>query len=288
VNNESSPDTGKKPLSSHGRLLDSEQFPMLQDMPSVMIGVLNAGSNLMHVSDGVELLQEGNTTHDLYFIASGTVAITKHSENGDVELRRLGAGDVFGEFGTLRGKARFASVRTIELSHIIRVKFSELQKVLEFDPAFRARLTQLMNSRILLSFIATHPAFKGLSEAAVIDLADRLSLRFVAQDEPIFMQGERIDAPCMMVSGEATVRVDGEMEMLLALRRDKEFIGAARDKDGNAVYSAVASEDADLLILDDAAMSMLRSHSPAVADHLEELITEQSARTFDQIAKFTA
>ncbi|MDQ6966173.1 MAG: Crp/Fnr family transcriptional regulator, partial [Mariprofundaceae bacterium] len=176
MNNNSSPDADRKPLSSHGQLLDSEQFPMLQGMPSVMIGVLNAGSNLMHVSDGVELLQEGNTTHDLYFIASGTVAITKHSENGDVELRRLGAGDVFGEFGTLRGKARFASVRTIELSHIIRVKFSELQKVLEYDLDFRARLTQLMNSRILLSFIVTHPAFNGLSDAAVIDLADRLSL----------------------------------------------------------------------------------------------------------------
>ncbi len=282
-----SPDTMKK-LSSHGRLLDSEHFPMLQGMSPVMIGILNNASNLMHVSEDVELLHEGDTTHDLYFIASGCVSIAKRVGNGEKMLRKLGSGDVFGEFGTLRSKARFASVHTHELSIIIRVKAAAAQQVLEVDATFRERMMQLMNKRILLSFISSHPVFQELSDAAVIDLADTLNLRFVAQDNPIFMQGEPIEAPGMIVSGEATVRIDRDVQVLLEMRRSNEIIGAARDKAGLAVYSALASSDTDLLTLDEAAMALLRSHSAAVADHVEQLIAEQAAKTFKRIAKFSS
>ncbi len=288
MSNNTSPDISKEQMSSHGRLLDNEQFPILKGMSPVMIGILNNASNLMHVSEDVELLHEGDTTHELYFIASGAVSITKRGGSGDKVLRQLGSGDVFGEFGTMRGKGRFASVRTLELSHIIRVKVTALQQVLEFDPVFSKRLAQLMNKRILLSFISSHPAFDGLSNDAVIDLANTLSLRFVAQDNPIFMQGERLDAPSIIVSGEATVRMDGDVQVLLAIRRDNELIGAARDKEGQAVYSAVASEDADLLILDAAAISLVRAHSVEVADHLEKLIVEQAAKTLKRIASFSS
>jgi CRP-like cAMP-binding protein len=282
-----SPDTMKK-LSSHGRLLDSEHFPILQGMSPVMIGILNNASNLMHVSEDVELLHEGDTTHDLYFIASGCVSIAKHVGKNEKMLRKLGSGDVFGEFGTLRGKARFASVHTHELSVIIRVKAAAARQVLEIDETFRERLEQLMDKRILLSFISSHPVFQDLSDTAVINLSDTLNLRFILQENPIFIQGERIDAPSMIVSGEATVRMDGDVQVLLEMRRSNEIIGAARDKSGLAVYSALASSDTDLLILDEAAMALLRSHSAAVADRLEQLIAECAANTFKRIAKFSA
>jgi len=145
-----------------------------------------------------------------------------------------------------------------------------------------------MNRRILLSFIASHPVFQGLSDDAVIDLADALHLRFAAQDDPIFMQGEKLDAPCMIVSGEATVRMDSDVQVLLEMLRDNDVLGAAIDEAGLAVYSAIASSDTDLLILDDAAMSLLRSHSAPVADHLEQLITERAAKTFARIKQFSS
>ena len=288
MNNDLSPEIARKPLSSHGRLLNSEQFPILKGMSPVMIGILNHASNLMHVSEGVELLHEGDTTNDLYFIVSGAVSITKHVGNGEKTLRKLGGGDVFGEFGTLRNKARFASVHTHELSLVIRVKASAVQQVLEVDAVFRERLIQLMNKRILLSFISTHPVFHELSDESAIELAETLRLRFVAQEDPIFMQGGLLHASGLIVSGEATVRMDGDVQVLLEMRRSNEIIGAAKDKAGLAVYSAIANSDTELLILDDAAMDLLRSHSTVVADHLQELITQRAEKTFARIAKFSA
>jgi len=277
-----------KKLSSHGRLLDSEHFPILQGMSPVMIGILNNSSNLMHVSEDVELLHEGDTSHDLYFIASGCVSIAKHVGDGEKMLRKLGSGDVFGEFGTLRGKARFASVHTHELSLIIRVKAAAARQVLEIDAIFRERLMQLMNKRILLSFISSHPVFQELNDAAVIDLADTLNLRFVAHDNPIFMQGEKVDAASMIISGGATVRIDEDVQVLLEMRRGNEIIGAAHDKAGLAVYSAITTSDTDLLILDDTAIALVRSHSTEVANHLEQLMNERAEKTVKRIAKFSS
>lgn len=92
----------------------------------------------------------------------------------------------------------------------------------------------------------------------------------------------------MIVSGEATVRMDSDVQVLLEMLRDNDVLGAAIDEAGLAVYSAIASSDTDLLILDDAAMSLLRSHSAPVADHLEQLITERAAKTFARIKQFSS
>jgi len=280
---DSTPNTGKKHLSSRGRLLDEAHFPILQGIAPILINILNSASNLMHVSEGVELLHEGDTTHDLYFIESGSVAIAKHAECGDKMLHELGAGDMFGEFGTLRGKVRFASVYTLEMSRIIRVKQEALKQVLELDATFRERLTQLMNHRMLSSFISSHPVFRDLSEHAIIELSDTLPLRLVAYDHFVFRQGELLDAACMIVSGEAELHSDGDVEVLLGVRRDNDILGAARDESGRAIYSAYASSDMELFELDQVALSLLRSLSAKVADQLDELLAQWAANTFNGI-----
>jgi len=266
-------------------MLDSERFPILQGMAPILIEILNNSSNLMHVSEDVELLHEGDTAHDLYFIESGAVAIAKHVQDGNKRVRELGDGDVFGEFGTLRGKVRFASVYTTEISRIIRVKLAALQQVLEIDTGFHDRLTRLMNQRMLSSFISSHKAFEGLSKDTLAELADTLSLRFIAEDEPIFKQGESLDAAYMIVSGEAEVRLDGDVEMLLEVRRDNDVLGGTKDSEGYASYSAYASSDADLLVLDRAALDLVGGHSPEVAAHLESFIAQRAAKTLKRIGK---
>jgi len=281
--NNSTPDIGDKEPASHGRLLSGDQFPILKGMSPVLIGILNNASNLIHVSEDVELLREGDTTRDLYFIAFGAASITKRDGSGVVELCRLGNGDVLGEFAILRGWARFASVRTLKLCHIIRVNGEAVEQVIQVDADFRERLTQLMRKRILSSFLIRHPVFQSLSEAAVSDVAESLNFRFVKKGEQIFEQGSCLDAPCMIISGEATVSVEGAAPVLLEVLRDKDVIGAAIDEKGRSVCSAVATSDTDLLVLDNEALSLFRSHSSHIANQLEQLIAQRAADTFKRI-----
>jgi len=272
----STPSTDKKRLSSQSKLLDGERFPILQGMAPLLIDILNGASNLMHVSEGVELLHEGDSTHDLYFIETGSVIIAKHAEGGDKMLPRLSAGDMFGEFGTLRGKARFASVHTLEQSRIIRVKQEALKQVLDVDVAFRERLTQVMNRRMLSSFISSHPVFQDLSEHAIIKLSKASPLRLVTYDDFVFRQGEKLEAVYMIVSGEAELLSKGNVESLLAVRRDNDILGAARDESGNAAYSAYAACDMELFTLDEDTLALLRSLSAKVADKLDAFLTKRT------------
>lgn len=274
----STPDPEKKKLLSRSRLLDSERFPILQGIAPLLIDILNSASNLMHVSEGVELLHEGDSTHDLYFIESGSVIIAKFAEGGDKMLPMLSRGEMFGEIGTLRGKSRFASVHTLEQSRIIRVKQEALKQVLEVDGAFRERLSQLMNQRMLSSFIYSHPVFHGLSHHAIGKLSETLPLRLVAYDDFVFRQGDKLDATYMIVSGEAELRTDGNVDVLLEVRRDNDILGAARDKSGRAIYSAHAACDMELLPLDQDSLSLLRSLSGKVADKLDAFLAKRAWR----------
>jgi len=272
----STPGTDKKILSSQCNLLDGDRFPILQGLAPVLLDMLNGGSNLMHVSEGVELLHEGDSAQALYFIESGSVIIAKHTEGGDKMLPRLSAGDMFGEFGTLRGKGRFASVHTLEQSRIIRVKQHALKQVLELDAAFHDRLTQLMNRRMLSSFMYSHPVFQGLSQHAISKLSKASSLRLVAYDDFVFKQGDKLDAVYMIVSGEAELLLKGNVESLLSVRRDNDILGAARDESGNAAYSAYAACDMELFTLDQDALALLRSLSAKVADKLDAFLAKRT------------
>ncbi|MCF6208830.1 MAG: cyclic nucleotide-binding domain-containing protein, partial [Ghiorsea sp.] len=116
--------------------LNSSVFAVLEGLSPLNLRVLNQAAQVKHIATGVEMIAAGDMPHDLYFIAQGSVTVTRKDVGQSLVVATLKAGNFFGEYGVLRGKNRFASVSTAEPSVLIRVGVKAMQQVLDADAAF--------------------------------------------------------------------------------------------------------------------------------------------------------
>lgn len=262
--------------------LSDKDFPILKGLSPLSMRILNNASRIMNVSKGVEMLHEGDTPHDLYFIKSGTMSIGRQFGTQMKVIAQLKSGEVYGEFGALRHKSRYASVFTAEQSVIVRVELSAIQQVLEADKGFHERLEELLKQRMLDSFFSSHPVFNQLTSADRRDLSNALPLQFFDRDVRIFTQGRAPQGIYMILSGEVEVRYTnrhGE-ERLLEIRRDNDLLGEVANKNGTELaYSAVAASDVDMLVLDMHAMKRVHDRHPQTFKNLENYINKRAERT---------
>ncbi|MDT8375666.1 MAG: cyclic nucleotide-binding domain-containing protein [Mariprofundaceae bacterium] len=268
--------------SAERESLTGEEFPILKGLSPLSLRILNRAGRVMNVSKGVEMLHEGDTPHDLYFIKRGKMAICRQSGTQLKVIAQLGAGEIYGEFGALRKKSRYASVYTAEPSVIVRVELSAVQQVLEADSNFRNRLEALLTQRMLSSFFFSHPVFHALPEKERSELARELPVQSYERNRRIFSQGKAPQGIYLVLSGEVEIsyRTRSKEERLLEIRRDNDVLGEVANKNGTELaYSAVAVSDVDLLVLDKAAMKTLHDRHPESFKNLEAYINKHSERT---------
>jgi CRP/FNR family transcriptional regulator, cyclic AMP receptor protein len=77
-----------------------------------------------------------DSSDDVFFVASGEVAVTIYSVAGQaVSFRTLGAGDIFGEYAAIDGGPRSASVEAPTSCLIASMSAKEFRKLLRAEPA---------------------------------------------------------------------------------------------------------------------------------------------------------
>lgn len=263
-------------------VLSEKDFPILEGISPLSMRILNNASRVMHVSKDVEMLHEGDTPHDLYFIKQGTMAIGRQSGTKLKVIAKLHSGEIYGEFGALRKKSRYASVYTAETSVIIRVELSAIQQVLEADSKFHQRLETLLTKRMLDSFFFSHPVFHGLPDQERKELARTLPIQYYDRDVRIFTQGRKPQGVYLILSGEVEVRYTNRSgdERLLEIRRDNDLLGEVANKNGaELAYSAVTASDVDMLMLDNRAMKAMHDQHPQTFKNLESYINKRADRT---------
>jgi len=278
--------SGIRPPQEQMELLNGKDFPILEGMSAINLRILNSASRIMHVSKGVEMLHEGDTPHDLYFVCNGKLSIGRQIGGQLKRLAYLHPGDVYGEFGALRRKSRYASVFTAEPSRIIRVDLTAVQQVLEADSNFRGHLSQLLSHRMLDSFFFSHPVFEKLPDDVRAALAKELPTRFAKRGERIFSQGETPKGIYIILSGEVEIRYlnRAKAEVLLEIRRDADMLGELAQNHGKSLaYSAVAASDLDMLRLDKDAMRTLESRHPATFKTLGAFIDKRAEYTIQRL-----
>jgi len=265
--------------------LSSSHFPVLEGLSPLNLRILNQASQVMNVAKGVEMMMAGDTPHDLYFIAQGAMAVAKKHEGKPLVIATLKAGDFYGEFGVLRGKTRFASVYTAEPSVIIRVGLQAIQQVLDADADFKSRLLSIMKQRVLNSFLCAHVVFRSFSASIRDTLSTQLTVSALERGETLFSQGENADKYYIILSGEAEVLIQQSGKpLLLEIRRDNDILGEVRsDKGSKYGYTAVATNQLDLLALDKVAMQFIQQTEPAIVKRLQQFIMQQSKMTVAKI-----
>ena len=265
--------------------LSSDDFPVLAGLSPLNLRVLNQDSQVMNVAKGVEMMVAGDTPHDLYFIAKGSMAVAKKHAGKSLVVATLKAGEFYGEYGVLRGKTRFASVYTAEPSVIIRVGLQAIQQVLDADTGFKSRVFSIMKQRILNSFLYTHVVFREFSASIRDTLSTQLTVSELERGETLFSQGENAGKYYIILSGEAEVLVQQSGKpLLLEIRRDNDILGEVRsDKGSKYGYTAVATNQLDLLALDKVAMQFMQQTEPEIVKRLQQFVMQQSKKTIAKI-----
>lgn len=85
---------------------------------------------------GEQIFLSGERAEALWVIEAGTVEL--FSPGKDLPVVTLGGGQVFGDAAFLHHGVRLGSARAQEISHLIRIPFDKLQKLLDERPAFAA------------------------------------------------------------------------------------------------------------------------------------------------------
>jgi len=96
--------------------------------------IYDAG-NARSLSPGSELIREGVHQESLYIVVDGELAVRK----GDVELARLGAGEVVGDMSLLDKRPPSATVVPLGDAVVFEIPHSKLNSKLRSDPHFGTR-----------------------------------------------------------------------------------------------------------------------------------------------------
>ncbi len=97
------------------------------------------------VPEGTCVIREGDVGYSAFLIQSGSVQVYTVCNDKEIELARLGIGQIFGEMALVFDEPRSASVRTLEDSNLIVISRQTFQSKLErSDPTVRAILPMLM------------------------------------------------------------------------------------------------------------------------------------------------
>jgi len=110
---------------------------------------------------------EGEPGEELFIIQKGSVKIIKITENNEILLAVLKAGDIFGEMALLESKPRAAGAVAFEDCQLMAVNRANFQQMIQTQPQLIARLTTLLSERIWL-------LYKQLANTQITDPLGRM------------------------------------------------------------------------------------------------------------------
>jgi CRP-like cAMP-binding protein len=97
---------------------------------------------------GQAVFQEGDRGERLYVITEGEVEVLKRDGRGEITpLRRLGAGDCFGEIALVSDRPRTATVRAVVPTNVLAVDRDAFQALFSTLPPLRGFVEALIADR---------------------------------------------------------------------------------------------------------------------------------------------
>ncbi len=124
------------------------------------------------VAAGTVLMKEGDEPNCAFLIQSGLVGIYGEKHGQQVELARLGVGEICGEMALFNDEKRTATVKVIEDCNLIVISRQTLKEKLErSDPTIRA-VVDMLSKRIVSSNLSVTNKKTNIQD--LIDMANVL------------------------------------------------------------------------------------------------------------------
>lgn len=141
---------------------------------------------------GELVLDFGDPTHDVFFIAEGAVRVVVRTPLGqEVILDDLGPGEVFGEMAAIDGAPRSANVTTLNAARLCRLPAAVFLDLALRSPAVGLRVMQALTTRLRLQD-------ERLFEQIVLPVRYRLASELLRLSRPREGRGgaaERVVSP---------------------------------------------------------------------------------------------
>jgi predicted MFS family arabinose efflux permease len=135
---------GRVEILARLRIFDGASTPVLESLAGSLRPETTAA--------GETVVSEGETADAIYVVVAGDLAVT----SGGSPIRRLGAGDYFGEIGVLEGMSRTATVRADSICELYRIDGEDFLQALSGAPMGARTLADTMTGRLA----RTHPAHR--------------------------------------------------------------------------------------------------------------------------------
>jgi CRP-like cAMP-binding protein len=138
------------PSTAAQRLLDA--VPLFASLADAERSTLADAMTRKTYRKGEVLVEQGRSIGPLMVIRSGVIVVTRHSEEGELELRRLAPGDCFGG-GALTGGSESGTVRALTSCVVYAIGLEALAGLLHEKPGLaedlRAVLTRPNDSHVV-------------------------------------------------------------------------------------------------------------------------------------------
>ena len=117
--------------------------PIFAGLPPARLETAARGLFPVPFDAGDVVVQEGELADRFYVIDAGSVRVTQRRDGDEVELRRLGPGEVFGEIGLLRDVPRTATVTATTPGLLYALDAEAFAELVSSGPGLSSRLLDL-------------------------------------------------------------------------------------------------------------------------------------------------
>jgi CRP-like cAMP-binding protein len=206
-------------------------LPLFSQLSSPALAELKRRMSFRRCAAGDLILREGDPGDACYVIHSGSVRVLKRDPSGSttdvIEIARLGAGALFGEFAVLADRRRHASVQALEACELYEIPRRLLRELAAEYADVGPALERFFRERLLATLLATAPFFQPLPEEDRAALMARFAPRRIDAGATIIREGERGGGLYLIVLGtvDITRRVDGRRAVLLATLGEGAYFG---------------------------------------------------------------
>ncbi len=119
------------------------RVPLLAGLDPATIAELVAMLRSRKVAPGTVLMRRGDAGDAMYFISEGAVEVIADGST----LRRLEAGDYFGEMALLSRGPRTATVKTVTATDLLVLEASDFERLLQANPAIEEAVRRTASAR---------------------------------------------------------------------------------------------------------------------------------------------
>jgi CRP-like cAMP-binding protein len=195
-------------LAPDGSSID-RTLPLFARLSRAALAELERRMSFRRCAAGDLILREGDPGDACYIIHSGSVRVLKRDPSGSssevIEIARMGAGALFGEFALLADRRRHASVQALEACELYEIPRRLLRELSAEYADVGPALEKFYRERLLSTLLATAPFFQPLPEEERAKLMERFVPRHVEPGATIIREGEAGGGLYLIVLGTVDI-----------------------------------------------------------------------------------